>query len=57
MVKNSKKILVIHVSGRVGDTLLITPLLETISKHDYLISGKPINKIDILFKKIDKQDD
>ena len=31
--------------------------LETISKHDYLISGKPINKIDILFKKIDKQDD
>jgi len=33
MVKNSKKILVIHVSGRVGDTLLITPLLETISKH------------------------
>ena len=31
--------------------------LETISKHDYLISGKPINKIDILFKKIEKKDD
>ena len=31
--------------------------LESIAKHDYLVSGKPINKIDILFKKIDKKDD
>ena len=27
---------------------------ESIAKHDYLVSGKPINKIDILFKKIEK---
>ena len=27
---------------------------ESIAKHDYLISGKPINKIDILFRKIEK---
>jgi len=34
MVKDKvKNILIIHVSGRVGDTLFITPLLETISKH------------------------
>jgi len=33
MVKNSKKILVIHFTGRVGDTLFITPLLETISNN------------------------
>ena len=31
--------------------------LESIAKHDYLISGKPINKIDILFKKIEKKND
>ena len=31
--------------------------LESIAKHDYLISGKPINKIDILFKKIEKKHD
>ena len=30
---------------------------ESIAKHDYLISGKPINKIDILFKKIEKKND
>jgi methionyl-tRNA synthetase len=30
---------------------------ESISKHDYLESGKPINKIEILFKKIDKKKD
>ena len=28
---------------------------ESIAKHDYLISGKPINKIDIMFKKIEKK--
>ncbi len=33
MSNDYKSILIIHVSGRVGDTLLITPLLETISKH------------------------
>lgn len=34
MIKDKvKKILIIHVSGRVGDTLFITPLIETISKH------------------------
>jgi len=31
--------------------------LESIAKHDYLKSGMPINKIDILFKKIEKKDD
>ena len=30
---------------------------ESIAKHDYLKPGKPINKIDILFKKIDKKND
>ena len=30
---------------------------ESIAKHDYLVSGKPINKIDILFKKIEKKND
>ena len=30
---------------------------ESISKHDYLISGHKLNKIDILFKKIEKKDD
>jgi methionyl-tRNA synthetase len=30
---------------------------ESIAKHDYLVSGQPINKIDILFKKIEKKDD
>ena len=30
---------------------------ESIAKHDYLVSGKTINKIDILFKKIEKKDD
>ena len=28
---------------------------ESIIKHDYLVSGKSINKIDILFKKIEKK--
>ena len=32
-------------------------IFESISKHDYLMSGKPINKIDILFKKIEKKND
>ena len=31
--------------------------LESIVKHDYLVSGIPINKIDILFKKIEKKND
>ena len=31
--------------------------LETIAFHDYLKSGKAINKIDILFKKIEKKND
>ena len=30
---------------------------ESISIHDYLIGGKKINKIDILFKKIEKKND
>ena len=30
---------------------------ESIANHDFLVSGKSINKIDILFKKIDKKDD
>ena len=30
---------------------------ESIANHDYLISGKPINKIDIMFKKIEKKHD
>ena len=30
---------------------------ESIAKHNYLESGKPINKIDILFKKIEKKND
>jgi len=30
---------------------------ESIAKHNYLKSGKPINKIDILFKKIEKKND
>src|SRR5210317_627446 len=30
---------------------------ESITNHDYLISGKPINKIDIMFKKIEKKHD
>ena len=30
---------------------------ESISKHDFLKSGDMINKIDILFKKIEKKDD
>ena len=30
---------------------------ESIAIHDYLVSGKPINKIDILFKKIEKKND
>ena len=30
---------------------------ESVTKHDYLVSGKPINKIDILFKKIEKNND
>ncbi len=33
MDNNYKRILVIHVSGRVGDTLFITSLLETISQY------------------------
>ena len=32
-------------------------VLESIAKHDFLVSGKPIKKIDILFKKIEKKDD
>ena len=31
--------------------------LESIAKHDFLKSGDMINKIDILFKKIDKKND
>jgi methionyl-tRNA synthetase len=31
--------------------------LDSISSHDYLKSGNPINKIDILFKKIEKKND
>ena len=31
--------------------------LKTISNNEYLIKGKNINKIDILFKKIEKKDD
>jgi methionyl-tRNA synthetase len=31
--------------------------LESISSHDKLKSGEPINKIDILFKKIEKNND
>ena len=30
---------------------------ESISIHDYLKSGKKINRIDILFKKIEKKND
>ena len=30
---------------------------ESIAKHDYLETGKTINKIDILFKKIEKKND
>ena len=30
---------------------------ESIAEHDSLVSGKPIKKIDILFKKIEKKDD
>ena len=30
---------------------------ESIAKHDYLVSGKPIKKINILFKKIEKTND
>ena len=30
---------------------------ESIGKHDFLKSGDMINKIDILFKKIEKKDD
>ena len=30
---------------------------ESIANHDYLISGKPINKIDIMFKKIERKHD
>ena len=30
---------------------------ETIATHDYLKAGNDINKIDILFKKIEKKDD
>ena len=31
--------------------------LETIATHKYLKSGSDINKIDILFKKIEKKND
>ena len=31
--------------------------LESIASHDKLRSGEPINKIDILFKKIEKNND
>ena len=31
--------------------------LDTICKNDYLTKGKNINKIDILFKKIEKNND
>jgi methionyl-tRNA synthetase len=31
--------------------------LETIASHNKLKSGEPINKIDILFKKIEKKND
>jgi len=31
--------------------------LESIAKHDFLKPGDAINKIDILFKKIEKKDD
>ena len=31
--------------------------LEDISKNEYLIKGNKINKIDILFKKIEKDND
>ena len=30
---------------------------KTIKEHNYLISGNQINKIDILFKKIEKNND
>ena len=30
---------------------------ESIASHDYLKAGSDINKIDILFKKIEKKDD
>ena len=30
---------------------------ESIGEHDYLVVGNNINKINILFKKIDKNDD
>ena len=30
---------------------------ESLSKHDYLKANSKINKIDILFKKIEKKDD
>ena len=32
-------------------------ILNLLQNHDYLVSGKPINKIDILFKKIEKKND
>ena len=31
--------------------------LDAVSKNDYLTKGKSINKIDILFKKIEKNND
>jgi len=30
---------------------------DSIAKHDYLLNGKKINKINILFKKIEKTND
>ena len=30
---------------------------STIENHNYLTSGRPINKINILFKKIEKKND
>ena len=33
MISNVKHILVIHVSGRIGDTLFITPVLRSIAKY------------------------
>ena len=31
--------------------------LDTVSNNDYLIKGNDINKIDILFRKIEKNND
>ena len=50
LVKNSLSMIVFNLSQK-------DIKLETIVDNEFLVKGKDINKIDILFKKIDKNND